>query len=176
MIHPSIDACVQLKNKGIKPEQIERIDLRVHSLVLELTGKKEPQDGLQGKFSVYHSCAAGLTFGRAGEEEYEDALVNRADMQALRRKINAIVDDSIDEAAADLTAHLSDGTSHHIRVDHAIGSMENPMTDALLMGKFHALSDAVLGETQTQALIDECWSLAKAANLKPLLALCIPKK
>jgi len=176
VIHPSIDACVQLKNKGIKPEQIERLDLRVHSLVLELTGKKEPQDGLQGKFSVYHSCAAGLTFGRAGEEEYDDALVNRADMQALRRKINAIVDDSIDEAAADLTAHLTDGTSHHIRVDHAIGSMENPMTDELLMGKFHALSDAVLGESQTQALIDQCWTLGKAPNLKALLALCVPKK
>ena len=44
----------------------------VHSLVLELTGKKEPNDGLQGKFSVYHGCAAGLMFGRAGEDEFSD--------------------------------------------------------------------------------------------------------
>ena len=35
------------------------------SLVLELTGKKEPADGLQAKFSVYHGCAAGLIFGQA---------------------------------------------------------------------------------------------------------------
>ena len=66
VIHPSIDACVQLRERGVKPEQIERIELKVHSLVLELTGKKEPADGLQGKFSVYHGCAAGLIFGRAG--------------------------------------------------------------------------------------------------------------
>ncbi|MBU3739708.1 MAG: MmgE/PrpD family protein, partial [Rhodoferax sp.] len=52
VIHPSIDACAQLRERGVRPEQVERIDLRVHSLVLELTGKKEPQDGLQGKFSV----------------------------------------------------------------------------------------------------------------------------
>ena len=50
---------------------IERVELRVHPLVLELTGKKEPQDGLQGKFSVYHGFAAGLIFGRAGEDEYQ---------------------------------------------------------------------------------------------------------
>ena len=68
VIHPSIDACVQLKEQGVTPEQLERLELRVHSLVLELTGKKEPADGLQGKFSVFHGCAAGLIYGRAGEE------------------------------------------------------------------------------------------------------------
>jgi 2-methylcitrate dehydratase PrpD len=78
----------------------------VHSLVLELTGKKEPADGLQGKFSVYHGCAAGLIFGRAGEEEFADDIVNRPDVVALRRKVVATVDDSIDEASADVTAVL----------------------------------------------------------------------
>jgi len=52
VIHPSIDACVQMRQQGVRPEDVERIELRVHSLVLELTGKKEPQDGLHGKFSV----------------------------------------------------------------------------------------------------------------------------
>jgi 2-methylcitrate dehydratase PrpD len=70
---------VQLRAKGITPEQIERIDLKVHSLVLELTGKKPPADGLQAKFSVYHGCAAGLMVGRAGEDEYEDAFVKVVD-------------------------------------------------------------------------------------------------
>jgi 2-methylcitrate dehydratase PrpD len=60
VIHPSIDACAQLRGQGVTPEQVERIELKVHSLVLELTGKKEPADGLQAKFSVYHGCAAGL--------------------------------------------------------------------------------------------------------------------
>jgi 2-methylcitrate dehydratase PrpD len=64
----------------------------VHSLVLELTGKKEPADGLQGKFSVYHGCAVGLIFGRAGEHEFSDAVVNRPDVVELRRKTVATVD------------------------------------------------------------------------------------
>ncbi|MGH9336970.1 MAG: MmgE/PrpD family protein, partial [Vicinamibacteria bacterium] len=56
VIHPAIDACIQLRNEhSLKGPEIERVELRVHPLVLELTGKKTPAIGLEGKFSVYHS-------------------------------------------------------------------------------------------------------------------------
>ena len=174
VIHPSIDACVQLREQGVRPEQVERIELKVHSLVLELTGKKEPADGLQAKFSVYHGCAAGLTFGRAAEDEFSDAVVNRADMVALRRKVVATVDNSIDEASVDVTAVLTDGRRVNVFVKHAIGSIENPMTDALLEGKFHGLSDPVLGAAATGKLIDACWELGSTANVRALVALAVP--
>ena len=171
VIHPSIDACVQLARQGVTPEQVESIELKVHSLVLELTGKKEPADGLQAKFSVYHGCAAGLTFGRAAEDEFSDEVVNRADMVALRRKVVATVDDSIDEASADVTAVLKDGQRVHVFVAHAIGSLKNPMTDANLEAKFHGLSDPVLGTSQTSELISACWNIATAASVNAVVAL-----
>ena len=174
VIHPSIDACAQLRAQGVTPEQIERIELRVHSLVLELTGKKEPADGLQAKFSVYHGCAAGLTFGFAAEDEFSDAVVNRTDMVALRRKVVATVDDSIDEASADVTAVLLDGRRVHVFVKHAIGSLQNPMSDAQLEAKFHGLSDPVLGATQTAKLIQACWTLNHATDLRDLARLTQP--
>jgi 2-methylcitrate dehydratase PrpD len=176
VIHPSIDACAQLRAQGVTPEQVESIELKVHSLVLELTGKKEPVDGLQAKFSVYHGCAAGLTFGYAAEEEFADDIVTRDDVVALRRKVIATVDDSIDEASADVTAVLKDGRRVHVFVEHAIGSIENPMTDALLEGKFHGLADAVLGHDQTSALIAQCWTLGQASQLRGLALLATPKR
>ena len=175
VIHPSIDACVQLARQGVTPEQVESIELKVHSLVLELTGKKEPADGLQAKFSVYHGCAAGLTFGRAAEDEFSDEVVNRADMVALRRKVVATVDDSIDEASADVTAVLKDGQRVHVFVAHAIGSLQNPMTDANLEAKFHGLSDPVLGTSQTSELISACWNVATAASVNAVVALASPR-
>ena len=174
VIHPSIDACVQLRERGIAPEQIERIELKVHSLVLELTGKKEPADGLQGKFSVYHGCAAGLLFGRAAEDEFADAIVTRADVAALRRKVVATVDDSIDEASADVTAVLTDGRREHVFVEHAIGSLQRPMSDADLERKFHGLSDAVLGAARTSELLAACWVLGQAPDVRALTALARP--
>src|SRR6187402_23072 len=122
VIHPTIDAATQLRAKGVKAQDIERVELKVHSLVLELTGKKEPKDGLEGKFSVYHGFCAGLIFGRAGEHEYDDAIVNREDMVALRSKVMATVDDAIAEESADVTAVLKDGRREHVFVKDAIGS------------------------------------------------------
>jgi 2-methylcitrate dehydratase PrpD len=174
VIHPSIDACVQLRARGVRAEDVERIELKVHSLVLELTGKKEPQDGLQGKFSVYHGCAAGLLFGRAGEAEYADEIVCRADVTALRRKVVATVDDSIDEAAADVTAILKDGRREHVFVEHAIGSLERPMTDADLEGKFRTLAEPILGSERAGDLIAACWTLGAAANVSSLVAMARP--
>ena len=168
VIHPSIDACAQLRAQGVTPAQIERVELKVHSLVLELTGKKEPADGLQAKFSVYHGCAAGLSFGQATEDEYADAIVNRADMVALRRKVVATVDDAIDEASADVTAVLTDGRRVHVLVEHAIGSLANPMSDAQLEAKFRGMADAVLGTERCSALITACWGVGGAADVRAL--------
>jgi 2-methylcitrate dehydratase PrpD len=174
VIHPSIDACAQLRARGVKAEDVERIELRVHSLVLELTGKKEPEDGLQGKFSVYHGCAAGLIFGRAGEGEYDDEIVRRADVTALRRKVVATVDDAIGEASADVTAILKDGRREHVFVEHAIGSLERPLTDAGLEEKFHGMADAVIGAARASEMIAACWKLGAAADMRAVIAAATP--
>jgi len=174
VIHPSIDACAQLRAQGVQADDIERIELRVHSLVLELTGKKEPADGLSAKFSVYHGCAAGLIFGAAGETEFADDIVNRPDMVALRRKVVATVDDRIDEASADVTAILRDGRRVHVFVEHAIGSLQRPMTDAMLEAKFHGMADSVLGAERVNTLLLAAWDLGHAAGVSALTALARP--
>src|SRR6185436_4145022 len=108
-------------------------------------GKKTPRIGLEGKFSVYHACAAGILFGGAGETEFSDEVVARADVVALRERVHAIVDERMDEASADVTITMNDGRSHHVFVEHAIGSVERPMSDEDLAGKFHGLVEPILG-------------------------------
>ncbi len=174
VIHPSIDACVQLKARGVTPDQVEHIELRVHSLVLELTGKKEPKDGLQGKFSVYHGCAVGLIYGQAGEEEFLDHIVNDPNVVALRNKVQARVDDSIHEASVFVRAHLKDGRQMDVEVEHAIGSMQNPLSDAQLEAKFSKLVIPVLGEAKAGEITRNCWALASLADVRALTALCRP--
>ena len=174
VIHPSIDACVQLRERGVQADQVERIELKVHSLVLELTGKKEPADGLQGKFSVYHGGAMGLMYGHAGEHEFSDTIVNHPDVVALRRRIVATVDDRIDEASADVTAVLKDGRREHVFVEHAIGSLQRPMTDAQLEAKFSTLSEPVIGHDKTASLMAAAWKVGNAPNVRELIAAARP--
>ncbi|MEJ6020732.1 MmgE/PrpD family protein [Ramlibacter sp. PS4R-6] len=174
VIHPSIDAATQLRDKGVTPEQVERIELRVHSLVLELTGKKEPKDGLQGKFSVYHGVAAGLIYGRAGEDEFSDAVVNDPRLVALRNKVQATVDDSIAEESVRMTAVLNDGRRVDVHVEHAIGSLQRPLSDAQLEAKFRSLVEPVLGAARAGEITRACWQLGLAAEVRTLTALCRP--
>jgi len=174
VIHPSIDACAQLRAQGVKAEEVKSIELRVHPLVLELTGKKTPQDGLQGKFSVYHGCAVGLIFGRAGEDEFSDHIVRRTDVVSLRDKVQAVVDTSVREESVYVTAHLNDGRSVKVHVEHAIGSLQKPMTDADLEGKFRDLSNPILGADRVNAILKSCWNLGQAPELQGLLALLKP--
>jgi len=174
VIHPSIDACVRLRAQGIAPEDVERIELRVHSLVLELTGKKEPKDGLQGKFSVYHGCAVGLIHGRAGEEEFSDAVVNDPRVIALRNRVRAVVDDGIAEESVHVSALLRDGRRVEVRVDHAIGSMHNPLSDAQLEAKFDALAVPLLGAQRSGRITEVCRTLAALSDLRTLTALTAP--
>jgi len=172
VIHPSIDACVQLRERGVTPDQVEKIDLRVHSLVLELTGKKEPKDGLQGKFSVYHGCAAGLIYGRAGEDEFSDAVVTDPLVVQTRNKVQAVVDDSIDEAAVRVSALLKNGERVDVHVEHAIGSLQKPLTDAQLQDKFNALVVPVLGQARADEITRTCWRLGSVADVRALTTLC----
>lgn len=163
VIHPCIEACVRLREQGVMAADIERIELRVHSLVLELTGKKEPADGLAAKFSVYHGCAAGLVFGRAGEHEYADAVVTRPDIVELRRRVTATVDADVAEDAAHATAVLRDGRRVEVHIDHAVGSLERPMSDAALEDKFRSLAEPVLGAKASSRLLQAAWAVASAA-------------
>ena len=108
VIHPAIDACAQLRAVGVRADAVERMEIAVHSLVLELVEKKEPKDGLEANFSVYHGCAVGLLFGQAGEGEFDDALVKSEAVDNIRRKVVATVDPSIDEAEVRAVAVMKD--------------------------------------------------------------------
>ena len=106
VIHPTIDACSQLKAKGVDYREVQKIELKVHPLVLELTGKKTPRTGLEGKFSIYYGAALGLVFGRASEHEYDDNIVNRPDVIAIRDKVIAQIDPNMSEASVEASAYL----------------------------------------------------------------------
>ena len=172
VIHPSIDACVQLRNEHhIKAQDVAKIELRVHSLVLELTGKKTPQTGLESKFSVFHAAAAGLIYGQAGEEEFSDHIVRDSQLIKLRDSINATVDPSIQEDAVKITLTLKDGRVIEKYVEHAIGSVSRPLTDQMLDAKFSSLCEPVIGKLATKAFCSASWQLAKEQSLSRFLLL-----
>jgi 2-methylcitrate dehydratase PrpD len=154
VIHPAIDGCIRLRNEsGVTAANVSRVDLRVHPMVLELTGKKTPRSGLEGKFSVFHSAAVALLHGAGGEAQYADHVVNNPEVVALRGNIHAEVDQGMALDATHVTITLLDGTRREIHIDHCVGSLEQPMTDHQLDEKFRAQSDPILGSGRTASVL-----------------------
>lgn len=169
VIHPAIDGCIRLRRQhGLRLDQVDRVDLRVHPLVLELTGKKTPATGLEGKFSVYFAAAVAIADGAAGERQFSDAKVRDAAIVAVRDRVSAIIDPSLAEDQAHVAILLKDGRRLEVFVEHAVGSRDNPMTDAALEAKFADLAEGVLPPERIRRLMDLCWraeSLASAAEI-----------
>ncbi len=160
VIHPSIDGCVQLKKEyGLTGGEVEKVELTVAPLVLELTGKRTPQVGLEGKFSVFHSCAVAILYGAAGEKEYSDEMVRDPRVIALRDRVDAVIDKKLRDDEVYVRITLKDGRKLEKYVEHAIGSKEVPMTNAQLEEKFRGLSDDILGAEQSQVLLALAWDI-----------------
>ena len=175
VIHPIIDGCVQLRNEHrLKAGDIESISLKVHPLVVELTGKKTPQVGLEGKFSVFHSAAVAIIHGEGGEDVYSDTCVRDPQVMALRDKVSAAVDKSVHEDAAYITIKLKDGRTLEKHVEHAIGSLARPMSDADLEAKFRKFAQGILSKAETDALIKLCWEIEKLKSAGDIARAAVP--
>jgi 2-methylcitrate dehydratase PrpD len=169
VIHPAIDACIQLRDEHkLTADQIERIDLRVHPLVLELTGKKTPQTGLESKFSVYFAAALAIVQGSAGWRDFSDRNARDPVIAALRDRVTATVDPAIKEEQVRATVVLKDGRTLDKFVEHVVGSIERPMSDADLEAKFMGLADGVLPAVQARRLMDLCWKVETLPNVAQL--------
>jgi 2-methylcitrate dehydratase PrpD len=169
VVQGAIDGCIQLRDEhALKPEMIERVDIKVCSIVLELTAKDNPQTGLEGKFSVFHAAAVALCFGVAGEAQFSDQCVQDPQVIGLRKKVHVEADENITRTQAHVFVRLTDGRTLDRHVIHALGTLERPMSDADLEVKFRSLAAEIIGEQRCDELTRLCWAVETLPNAAAL--------
>jgi 2-methylcitrate dehydratase PrpD len=168
VLHPAIDACIEL-SKFAKQEEVQEIELQVNPYVLELTGKETPETGLEGKFSIYHTAAIAFLDQDASEEQYSDVKVSSPETIRLRQKIKPIVDQGISEEKVVAILRKTDGTEHQVKIDHATGSLENPMTQEMLNMKFTKLCKSILTEEQIDLTIAAVMNIDKLESIHHII-------
>lgn len=172
VLHPAIDALVGIgKQVEIDAPNVSQVELRVHPLVLSITGVVEPRTGLKSKFSIYHSAAVALRDGTAGVAQYTDSCAVDPEIVALRKKVVAHADASLnnDEAYARVVVG---GQTYECHVEHATGTTANPMSDDAIRSKFMANAAPVVGEPRAERICDWVRQLEKQPDMRELLALC----
>lgn len=171
VLHPLIDAVIAIRNRDkIDPATVGEIRLRVHPLVLSITGIVEPATGLQSKFSTLHSAAVALLDGAAGVAQYSDAKAADSSVAALRRKVKPVADETLrtDEAYAEI---MAGDTRHAVHIEHASGTADNPMSDAAIEAKFLANATPVIGAERAGRAGAFIRSLEKQSDIRELIAL-----
>ncbi len=174
VIQPTIDACIQIyQEHRPDPARIKAVDLEVAPIVFELCLKKDLKVGLEGKFSIYHAAAIGLARGRASLDEFTDAAIIDPDLLRIRgltvpHRNPAIADD---EAIVAVTMH--DGSRLAKHVEHAVGNVARPMSDAQIEEKFRGLAKRVIAPERTEQIITRCWALDRLADCRELVELTV---
>lgn len=181
MIHPIIDGCIQVRqtlhssqndrDAAADVSGIEKVEVSVHPLVLELTGKKFPKTGLEGKFSVYHGAAVGLLYGKATPAQYEDTVVQDTTVVELRGRIDATIDSALRPDEAHVKVVFKDGRVHEKHVHHAVGSLEVKMTNEQLEEKFLDQCSPVLGADKARKASEALWKLQEIGSLAEITSI-----
>ena len=172
VLHPAIDSLIGIRaTANIDPGVISEVTLRVHPLVLSITGLANPQTGLKSKFSIYHSAAVALIDGAAGTLQYSDARALDPAVIALRQRVRVIADETLrtDEAHAHVMAN---GQSYRKHVEHAVGTVANPMSDAAIQAKFMMNAEPVIGKERAERVCEFTASLEMQPDIRELLKLC----
>ena len=171
VLHPLIDAVIAIRNRfRVDPAEVSEIGLRVHPLVLSITGVREPSSGLQSKFSTLHAAAVALIDGDAGVAQFSDARARDPAVATLRRKVQPIADGALrrDEAYASIVV---DGHRHEVHIAHASGTADNPMSDAQIEAKFLANAVPAIGADRAGQVVAWVAALERQRDMRELIAL-----
>jgi 2-methylcitrate dehydratase PrpD len=150
------------------------VALRAHPLALKLTGIRSPRSGLESKWSIYHSAAVALCDGTAGEAQYTDARVCDPHVSRIREQVTAEADSGLRDDEARVAVTLADGQRMEIHIAHALGSVDNPMTDRDLERKFGDLARDTLTASRVDALAAQCWAVERLPDVAEITQLAVP--
>ena len=104
--HAALEALIEARDThGVKPEQIKRIEIRIHPSWLKVCNRPEPATGLEAKFSYRLTSALVLHgYDTAAIATFNDEICMDSQLTALRDRVVVIGDETIKETQASVTA------------------------------------------------------------------------
>jgi 2-methylcitrate dehydratase PrpD len=155
VLHPLVDAMIEVSRKAQVPAgDIARIEVQVHPDVIRITGVDQPGTGLMSKFSANHAASVAYIDRAGGIVQFTNERSADASVQALRRLITVkpVGLFRLDQSAA--TVWTKSGAMHEARIEHATGTVSNPLSDQQLREKFLGNAAPVIGAQRARQVAD----------------------
>ena len=166
-----------IRENNIKAADVEKVDVGANHAMMTSLLHHRPATGLQGKFSMEFCMSILLLERKAGLNEYQDAVVQRADVQDMVKRVNFYIDPEAEQAGLDkmtsiLKIHLKGGKVISGRAEFAKGSPSNPMSYDEVADKFRGCAEfAKWPAAKTEPVIAVVKSLETTSDISKLAAL-----
>jgi 2-methylcitrate dehydratase PrpD len=181
VLHPYISALLRLREQGLRPADVQRIECPVAefnvSIVCEpVEEKRAPASQAHCRVCLQYTLAEALYCGKLGRDAYEDRNRLNPEILALARTVEYYVDPEFPgpgrfKGAVRVT--LKDGRILTEVEEYNRGSAENPMSQAELRAKFDDNSSGVLSAEQRDRLAHEVGRTENLSDASTLVSLTI---
>jgi 2-methylcitrate dehydratase PrpD len=170
-IHPAIDACLEIiERHRPNPDKIAHVDVTLHPVGAQLTGRTSPITSLEAQVSVPHWTAATFIHGGAGIPEGTTECVRDPIVIALRGRVAVTGSPALAPAEARMIVTMTDGSVFDSHIVHCRGSHERPLTNAELDQKFLVQAAPVVGDRNATELLARCWDIESTDDVQSIIA------
>jgi 2-methylcitrate dehydratase PrpD len=174
VIHPVIDACLDLRGRNITADRIAQVQVRGNPLMGNLTNRPVVETEREAVVSVQHSVAVAFIDGGVGIKQYWTDRVTDRQVIALRDKVTFEPDPSLPVGPIRMTLRTTDGALHEANVDHWRGSLERPLSDDDLERKLAELAAIGAPHCDTRRLADMLWRIEDIDDVNEIVAATTP--
>lgn len=180
LTHPGMAEMLALiEAHDIRPAQVRQVRVGTNRHMPNTLIHRNPKTELQAKFSMEFCMAILLLERKAGLAQFTDAVVNRADVQRMMKKIDFGVHPEAEAAGYEkmttiIDIELTDGRSVSGRADFGKGSPANPMSDKEVADKFRECAGwGGLPAKNIEKVIDMVFSLEQLKRSRDLTRLLV---
>ena len=126
--------------------------------------------------SLPFSVAVALLEGQALLKQYSDRNIRNAKVKQLSDATTIAVGAKLPRGVScKMVATLKNGGAYTSQIDYPKGSIQNPMNDQELLGKFTNLASPVIGAKRAATLADAVMNVEKCSDVSMLLKLAAKK-
>lgn len=176
VFHAVIDAALALREALGAPAAgaIAAVEVAGDALLLARGDRGQVRSAGDARVSIHHCAAVALLRGRAGVGEFAAAAAADPEVDGLRARVRAVLQQDLPRGAARVALRLADGRVAERTVLAARGSAQRPLTDAELAEKFR--DNAALGGLADRAApaLEALQGIEAAPGIAGLMALLRP--
>ncbi|WP_454689215.1 MmgE/PrpD family protein [Achromobacter aloeverae] len=184
--HRGMDGVLTLREKhGFTADDVVKLECRMPPGGMLVLTYPEPVTGLEGKFSLQYSLAAGVLDGRYTIGTFTDEAVRRPEIRELLKKIHAYEDESCRDddplfdtrssggrGFVDVEVFLRNGKRDAIRIYKAPGHPSRELTWADIQAKFDDCAvHARIAPGIARQAFDALRALEKAGSVADIVGL-----